>query len=220
MLELTTFRIANYETPLWAVENFASGRYNVADRGHTQYLCLHPLTPWAEMLRNEDRRTPERAALMRARIWVIRATLREPPLQLSFAGAAAHGLAPADLVGDDHQPCQALADRLRAAGVEAFLAPSAALAGTTNLVVLAPRVLCGWQQTPIDALDWPGSVLADSAHCPSGVPALVHHRGAGVPHRALAAWEAGAENRLEERMDPSHVWSTAPASAAPPPYER
>ena len=52
-MEVVTFRLANYETPLWSVENFSAGRYNDADSGYTQYLSLHPLTPWAELLRNE-----------------------------------------------------------------------------------------------------------------------------------------------------------------------
>jgi hypothetical protein len=55
-MDLIAFRLANYETPMWAVKNFSAGRYNDADSGFTQYLSLHPLTPWAEILRNEDRR--------------------------------------------------------------------------------------------------------------------------------------------------------------------
>ena len=70
-MEVIAFRLANYETPLWAVENFAAGRYNAAGAGCTQYLSLHPLTPWAELLRNEDRRTRERAVLVRYPLWEI-----------------------------------------------------------------------------------------------------------------------------------------------------
>ena len=74
-MELVAFRLANYETPLWAVENFSGGRYNAAGSGFTQYLSLHPLTPWAELLRSEDRRTRDRAILMRYPLWAIRAQL-------------------------------------------------------------------------------------------------------------------------------------------------
>ena len=70
-MQVVAFRLANYETPLWAVENFSAGRYNAAGSGFTQYLSLHPLTPWAELLRNEDRRTRDRArsALMCSCPW-------------------------------------------------------------------------------------------------------------------------------------------------------
>lgn len=198
MPELVAFRLANYETPLWSVENFAAGRYNHADSGFTQYLSLHPLTPWAELLRNEDRRTRQRALMMRYPLWAIRAQLSAEPLGLTFDTALEHGLTPAQLVGDDHGPCRALADRLRRGGVSAFTAPSAALPGTTNLVVLAPRVLVAYDQVPLHELDWPGAMAAQDGRCPEGLWDLVHHHGAPVPHPALAAWEAGETFAFEE----------------------
>lgn len=197
-MELVGFRLANYETPLWSVANFAAGRYNEADSGFAQYLSLHPLTPWAELLRNEGRRTRERALLMRYPLWAIRVCLAEPPLELGFADAPEHGLEPEDLVADDHGPCRALAGRLRASGPRAFLAPSAALPGTTNLVVLEPRVLAAWTAEPVDELDWPGALAAQDGRCPDGLWDLVHHRGAGAPHPALAAWREGRPFAFEE----------------------
>lgn len=190
-VELVTFRLANYETPLWAVANFAAGRFNHADAGHTQYLSLHPLTPWAELLRNEDRRTRERAILMRYPIWAIRARLSEPPLELSFAAAEEHGLRPGDLVSDDHAPCRRCADRLRAAGVSAFTAPSAALPGTTNLVVLEPRVIASWSVEPLDEVDFPAAIVAQDGRCPEGLWELVRYRGDRRAHPALQAWRRG-----------------------------
>ena len=105
-MEVVTFRLANYETPLWSVENFAAGRYNAAGSGFTQYLSLHPLTPWAELLRNEDRRTRDRAVLMRYPLWAIRAQLADEPFHLTFDNAGDVGLDPGELVGDDFGPCQ------------------------------------------------------------------------------------------------------------------
>src|SRR5712691_8607339 len=35
-----------------------AGQYNKEGVGPTQYMCLHPLGPWAELLRGEDRRQP------------------------------------------------------------------------------------------------------------------------------------------------------------------
>src|SRR3954469_463924 len=115
-MELVGFRLANYETPLWSVENFSAGRYNDADAGFTQYLSLHPLTPWAELLRNEDRRTRERALLMRYPLWALRLQLEDEPFELTFENAGRFGLSPGDLVADDHGPCRALARAFRRGG--------------------------------------------------------------------------------------------------------
>src|SRR3954447_7221650 len=119
-MELVGFRLAHYETPLWSVENFSAGRYNDADAGYTQYLSLHPMTPWAELLRNEERRTRDRALLMRYQLWVIRAQLEEEPFELTFDSASQFGLNPEDLVADAHGPCRALAEAFRADGPPAF----------------------------------------------------------------------------------------------------
>jgi len=198
MIELVTFRLANYETPLWAVENFAAGRYNQADSGFTQYLSLHPLTAWAELLRNEDRRTRDRALMMRYPLWAIRAQLTEAPYDLTFDSAPDLGVDPADLVADDHAPCRALADSLRAGGPRAFFAPSAALPGTTNLVVLEPRVLCAWSVEPFDAHDWPGSLAAQDGRCPEGLWDRVHYRALATAHAGYEAWAAGESFEFEE----------------------
>jgi hypothetical protein len=199
VVAFTGFRLANYETPLWAVENFAAGRYNHAGIGWTQYLSLHPLTPWGELLRNEDRRDRERALLMRYPLWAIRVTLSEAPAALTFASAGAHGLDARDLVADDHAPCRGFADGLRATGSPgAFLAPSAALPGTTNLVILAPRVLTSWEAVPIDDLDLRGSLAAQDGRCPEDLWELVHYRDAAGEHPAYAAWSAGDEYVFEE----------------------
>jgi hypothetical protein len=192
-MELVGFRLANYETPLWSVENFSAGRYNDADAGFTQYLSLHPLTPWAELLRNEERRTRERALLMRYPLWALRVTLEEEPFALTFDSAGGFGLDAADLVADDHGPCRALARAFRAGGPHAFTAPSAALPGTTNLVVLEPRVLASWTAVPLDELDWPGSLAAQDGRCPEDLWDVVHYRAAPTPHAALDAWREGRE---------------------------
>jgi hypothetical protein len=197
-LELIAFRLANYETPLWSVENFAAGRYNESDSGFTQYLSLHPLTPWAELLRNEDRRTRERAVLMRYPLWALRIELEEAPLELTFDNAHEFGLTAEGLVADDHGACRALAQAFRHDGPKTFLAPSAALPGTTNLVVLEPRVLAPWNQVPIDELDLPGSLTAQDGRCPEALWNLVHYRDSATTHAALDAWRNGEGFMFEE----------------------
>jgi hypothetical protein len=197
-LELISFRLANYETPLWSVDNFSAGRYNEADAGFTQYLSLHPLTPWAELLRNEDRRTRERALLLRYPLWALRAQLAEQPFKLTFDNAGQFGLDAQDLVSDDHEPCRALARAFREGGPSAFVTPSAALPGTTSLVVLEPRVLGPWTPVPLDALDWPGSLTSQDGRCPEGLWDLVRYRASGTRHPALEAWENGRDLAFEE----------------------
>ena len=197
-MKLVAFRLANYETPLWAVENFSAGRYNAADSGFTQYLSLHPLTPWAELLRNEDRRTRDRAILMRYPLWAIRTQIEDDPFHLTFDNAGDFGLDPWDLVDDDHGPCRALAEAFRSGGPTAFTAPSAALPGTTNLIVLEPRVLGSWNQVPLDDIDWPGSMTSQDGRCPEGLWDQVHFRSSGTKHSALEAWEQGDTFEYEE----------------------
>jgi RES domain len=197
-LELIAFRLANYETPLWSVENFSSGRYNESGAGFAQYLSLHPLTPWAELLRNEDRRTRERALLMRYPLWAVRVPLDDRPFELTFDNADDFGLAAEDLVADEHGPCRSLAQAFRDGGPTAFLAPSAALPGTTNLVVLEPRVLAPWNQAPIDDIDWPGSLTSQDGRCPEGLWDLVHYRATGTTHAALEAWRNGEDFEFDE----------------------
>jgi hypothetical protein len=197
-VEAVTFRLANYETPLWSVENFSGGRYNTAGSGFTQYLSLHPLTPWAELLRNEDRQTRNRAVLMRYPLWAIRAELEDEPFALTFDNATDFGLNPGDLVADDFGPCRALAEAFRASGPRAFTAPSAALPGTTNLIVLEARVLVSWNVVPFDDLDWPGSMTSQDGRCPEGLWELVHYRALGTKHLGLDAWERGDPFEFEE----------------------
>ncbi len=206
--EFIAFRLANYETPLWSVENFSSGRYNAADSGFTQYLSLHPMTPWAELLRNEDRRTRDRAILMRYPLWAIRVLLEDDPLHLTFDSVRDFGLDPDDLVSDDFGPCRALAEAFRAGGPSAFTAPSAALPGTTNLIVLEPRVLVAWNQEPLDDIDWPGTMASQDGRCPEGLWDLVHYRASGTQHAGFAAWQQGESYAFAE--PPVAVSSSAP----------
>jgi hypothetical protein len=197
-LELVAFRLANYETPLWSVPNFAAGRYNEPDAGFTQYLSLHPLTPWAELLRNEDRRTRVQAVLMRYPLWALRLRFDDPPPELTFDNARDFGLTAEDLVADDHTPCRTLARTFRASGPYAFIAPSAALPGTKNLVVLEPHVLVPWNQISIDEIDWPGSLASQDGRCPEGLWDLVHYRRTRRKHAGFEAWEHGTDMVFEE----------------------
>jgi hypothetical protein len=135
---------------------------------------------------------------MRYALWVIRVQLAVEPLELTFDNAEDYGLRPDDLVADSQGPCQALGEAFRAGGPSAFIAPSAALPGTRNLVVLEPRVAIGYELEPLDDVDCPTSLLSQGGRCPEGLWHLVHYRGTLTQHAGLDAWQNGDEFILEE----------------------
>lgn len=197
--EATVFRAVDFETPLWAFPNLSDGRYNLANtEPATQYLSLHPMTPWAELLRNLNRRTPEQALAMRVPIWAVRLRMAEEPTAIGFANVDAYSSEPEALVADDQSACRALAATLYGLGLRSFFAPSAALPGTANLVVLEPAVVVDFHAEPLSADDWPTAMAAQDGRCPEGLWNHVHYRGAGVPHPAFEAWRNGDEFEFEQ----------------------
>ena len=189
---LTAFRLASWDTPLWVAPNRSAGRWNHELSAPTQYLSLHPLGPWAELLRARDLRDPALAATVAARTWALRVEVAEPPLELTWVTAAGHGLSPADLVADDQRPCRELAQRWRddPRGPRAFTAPSAALPGTRSLVLLGPRVASPWEVTLLDPdREVAAGCTADAGHAPEPLASLVRFRG--TAHAEHDAWARG-----------------------------
>jgi RES domain-containing protein len=184
------YRISDWDTPLRVNPNRSPGRYNFAEAPATQYLGLHPLTPWAEYLRANDLRDTDRLAERRLRIWVAQLDL-SCALRIGFDNANDFGLDPEDLVGDDHRPCQLLADRFRAelGAPSTIVVPSAALPGTEIAVIFGERVEIPYGWVPIDEGDIPVSVIAERSQPPPGLSSLVRYRG--EEHKGLAAWRAG-----------------------------
>lgn len=191
-LAATCYRLAAWDTPLWVLPNRRAGRYNRAGEGPTQYLALHPLTPWAELLRFDGRRTEEEANELRPPLWAVRVKF-EPAdtVELTFDNASEWGLEPEDLVSDSRAATQALAARLRAdpSGPTALVVPSAALPGTRNLVLLGARVKVEYDQAPVDDGDVATALAALEARAPRGLVGAVHHRGANGKHAGLQAWQ-------------------------------
>lgn len=206
--EAVAFRACAFETPLWAFPNLVPGRWNRAGERPVQYLSLHPMTPWAELLRNLHLRTVEEARELRLPIWAIRARLDEEPLEIGFADAKRHGLTPADLIADDRTRCQELADTLVAAGHRSILVPSAALPGTRNLVLFDPALVIDYDQTPLDAEDVPTALVSRGGRCPEGLWGSVHHLSAAKPHSGLQAFEDG--NDFAFTQPPVTATSLAP----------
>jgi RES domain-containing protein len=190
---LVAYRACGHETPLWAFPNTSDGRYNRTGTVPTQYLSLHPMTPWAELLRNLDHRAGDKARAMRIEVWGVRISLADDPVEIGFETAPPHGVTAADLVSDEFEQCQSLAERLHAAGLRSFIAPSAALPGTSNLVVLEPAVVTDYHREPIDPEDWPTALLAQNGRCPENLLDHVHYKASRAEHAALLAWRAGDE---------------------------
>lgn len=200
-MEIRAYRHAAWDTPLWVEPNRRAGRFNEAGEGETQYLSLHPLGPWAELLRAEDLREPEEIEQLRVPLWALRVFVDEAgPLQIDFDNADEWDLKPEDLVSDDHTACRRLASEIRAApgAPQTLIVPSAALPGTENLVILGPRVRVRFMARPLDEVDLPLSLVVDEGHPPRGLADLVHHRGSSDPHPALEAWERGDAFTFEE----------------------
>jgi len=186
----TGFRISNWDTPLRVNPNRTAGRFNEAGAPATQYLGLHPLTPWAEYLRFHDIRRSETIDERRLRIWAVKVDLVDA-VEIGYANAREFGLEPGDLVSDDHGPCRRFAERLRSdpSAPDTIIVPSAALPGTRNVVVFGERVPIPYSWRPLDRADLPACVIAERSHPPSNISSVV--RFTGEPHAELEAWADG-----------------------------
>lgn len=211
MTDLIAYRCAAWETPFWFDPNPEAGRYNRAGEAPTTYLGLHPLTPWAEYLRAQRCHTEDELLSVRLPTWAVRVSLEpDEVVELSFEDPGP--LSAEELVDDDYAACEAFATGLRGdpTGPQAIIAPSAALPGTNNLILLSPRVLTPYLLDPIDpVIDTPGAPTAIRGRAPLGLSDLVHHRGSAVRHPALAAWEAGvAFEFTEPQLRPGELSNT------------
>lgn len=190
------FRLASWRRPLRTEPSRVAGRFHrVTEDSPTQYLCLHPLGPWAEFLRGSGLRTADQLAVVRHRTWALRLDLTGV-LRIGFGEAADHGLRPGDLVSDDLRACHRLAERLRASGTPGAIVPSAALPGTDNVVLFGERAAAPYVLEPLSRIDVPASLTADGGRPPLGVIDRVRRRG--EPHAALEAWRVGEPFRFAE----------------------
>jgi hypothetical protein len=94
----------------------------------------------------------------------------------SFEKAEVAGFAPAALIDDDFSRCQQEGRRLRDAGFQGVLAPSAALPGSLNLTLFGPRIASTLHLRPLLASSIPAAKIAVGAP-PEGVVDRVRHRG-------------------------------------------
>lgn len=189
MASVAAYRIAAWRRPLRTEPSRTEGRFHrPADAVPTQYLCLHPLGPWAEHLRGNDLDTTVKAAAVAQRTWVLRLEL-DGLVRIDFDGASEWGLTPEELVADDYGACQLLGERLRAARLPGAIVPSAALPGTENVVLFGARAAAPYLSEPVGELDVPASITAEGARALAGL--LERVRFHGRPHAGLEAWRAG-----------------------------
>ena len=202
MAELVCYRASSYRTAVRTRRHGddSEGRYHEPGAEPTQYLSLHPLTPWAEVARAQGCRTLDDALEIRVAIWALRVRIDDAPAVVDF-DAAEHGraagpISAAGLVADDWGECQALAraHRLDPGAPKTIRVPSAALAGTENLVIFGPRRMVRYEAEPLRPLHLPAALAAVDGRAPQGVWPLV--RTAGEPHAGLEAWARGESYRL------------------------
>lgn len=191
------FRAIGGRLPLWVTPNVVDGRFNraaplagpaPAGARPVQYLCLHPLGPLAEAIRHDETGMPD---AIRRNLFVCSVRLRRV-LHVDIAGAAAVGIEPEDLVGDDYGVTRAWLDGvLRSTPrLQALVVPSAALPGTENLVVVGARRPSPYPGPARRAVDLPVAAMGLQARAIERLPAQVHRFGV-TPHPAVAAFRAG-----------------------------
>ena len=202
MPELVCYRASSYLTPVRARAHgwSSTGRYHDWGSPATQYLSLHPLTPWAELVRNQRCRDLDDALETRIAIWAIRLVLDEEPAAVDFDAAAAGALAtriePAELVADDARECRALAEAHRAdpSAAKVIRVPSAALPGTDNIVIFGRRRAIRYEATPLRPIQVPAAVSSVDGRLPRDLFRLV--RRLGDPHAGYEGWRHGERYEL------------------------
>lgn len=190
------YRQATFGNPLRTEPARQPGRYHSSgETSPTQYLCLHPLGPFAEFMRSHSFRLPEQVEQVRERTWALR--LEQDALkEVTFENAHEFGLDAAALVDDDTARCKAFATELRDAGVPGVIVPSAALPGTQNVVLFGARVGSPYQLEPLGAVDVQASITSSAGRPLVSLLNVVRFRG--DPHAALTAWESGTEFEFSE----------------------
>ncbi len=185
------YRVADWDTPLWVNPNRSPSRWWTPG-AIVQYWSLHPLTPWAEYFRNMNVRTADEADEIILRPWAAELELPDDVVDLNFDTAGGLGLAPEDLVDDDQSACRAWVASHRPS---ALLVPSAALPGTTNVVVYGPRVRSRYGVPPVDPVtDIPCDPVAGRAILLEALLGCVRWRG--DVHSGLEAWHNGLDQPL------------------------
>lgn len=203
-MELVGFRWADYDTPLWVNPNRSSGRWHCVGDDPTQYWTTRPLGPWAEYARRFHVTDWADLREVRSRLWAARLIFGPGEvLELTFDNASRNGIRPDHLVGDDHAPCQTLAQQMRP-NYAGLIVPSAALPGASTIVLFGARVMAPYHSDPPDKdLDIPAALLAEHGGPPRSLTGVVCYRG--ETHAGLRAWQSGQPQPV---VQPAYPWPT------------
>jgi hypothetical protein len=170
------FRYSNYDTPFWVRPNSESGRWHQTGDGATQYLSTTVDGAWAELIRAEELRSEQEVALIRMPMWVAEVHVQRIADYGTFEKAEAAGFPPDALIDDDHSRCREEGKRLREAGFQGVIAPSAALPSSSNLTLFGPRIASTWRVRPLLSSSIPATKIAVGAP-PEGIVERVRHMG-------------------------------------------
>lgn len=181
-------RYANYDTPLWARGNTGPSRWNHAGYGPTQYLCLSTDSMWAELIRTEELDSEDEVSMVRMPFWELRVHVGMIADYSTFELADEAGFIAQALVDDDHTICRNEGLRLRKAGFQGVLSPSAALPGEVNLTLFGARRAVAWDEPVELASAVPVRRIA-VASPPSGLIDRVRKRG--EDHQGLQVYLRG-----------------------------
>jgi RES domain-containing protein len=193
---MIVYRQATFGNPLRTEPGRRAGRYHTgSETSPTQYLCLHPLGPFAEFIRGHSVRLPDQVLRVHERTWALQLE-QDELLEVGFDNAHEFGLDAAALVDDDPTRCQELANELRAADIPGMVVPSAALPGTRNVVLFGPRVGSPYLLEPVSAIDVPASITAHDGRPIVSLLELVRFRG--DTHAGLDAWQRGDHLEFDE----------------------
>ncbi|HEY6923143.1 MAG TPA: RES family NAD+ phosphorylase [Steroidobacteraceae bacterium] len=122
---MIVFRICDSRFPfLWTLDSGAGqrgARWHAEGEGPVQYFADTPPGAWSELLRHEEITDPADLGGISARLWAVEIgdlEMHEPKLSRSAL----------DSSPDGYEVCRVEARRLRSAGANRIVAPSAALA--------------------------------------------------------------------------------------------
>jgi len=136
-LRLTGYRLVYHRFAEAPLEARAEGRFNRQGEGRTTYLSLTRRSAELEVAKRWGTVGANRAAYVEFEVPV---RLRRVVDLSDPDTAAALGVSRETLTGPDLTPCQGLATRLRAAGIEGIVTWSAADAEGRNLVIFLDRL--------------------------------------------------------------------------------
>jgi RES domain-containing protein len=192
------FRYSNYDTPFWVRPNSEAGRWHLVGDGPTQYLSATVEGSWAELIRAEGLLSEAEVALVRMPMWVAEIQVPRLADYSTFERADLAGFPPTALVEDDYSRCQQEGYRLREAGFQGVLAPSAALPGSVNLTIFGPRIASTWNVRPLLASSIPATEIAVGSP-PVGIVERVRQRG--EPHDGCKAYVAAQRKKWKSKKD-------------------